>query len=100
VVEHTGGGAVRGRDRGPKGAVEKILVNCMLEMATLGDASVDRCELKTAGVNQLPHDPHEGKKDRRSERVDRAIESLVASGRLVVEGVRMTLAAGNTSRIA
>lgn len=93
VVRHAEGRVERSK-RTPKGTVERIVVNVLTE--ALGSAMgglVDRTLLMEGVIAQMTG-PGEGKKDRRSERASRAIESLVGSRTLRVEGVRLGFSEG------
>lgn len=89
IVEHAEGTVRRTKDKGPKGDVEKIVMSCFADLEGLGGEGVEFLDLKGAAINQLPFDPVEGKKDRRGERVGRAIESLQASQRLKANGTKL-----------
>jgi hypothetical protein len=89
VVEHAGEPAGRaGRDRGPKGAVEKLVLQQLEELHGLGNG-VFVGDLVAAAVGQMVQE--EGKRDRRSFRVHRALEGLQAAARVRVEGGKVVL---------
>ncbi len=91
IVEHGEGTVSRAKNKGPKGNIERMVLSAMLDLASLGDGAVEHFELKAAVVDQLTFDPQVDKRDRRGERVERAIESLQAANRVGKEGTRLVL---------
>lgn len=91
VVQHSTGAVRRSRDRGPKGSVERLVVQALKDLASLADGTVELLDLKASVAAQMPFDPAEGKRDRRGEVTNRAIESLRDAGRLVVNGTSLRL---------
>jgi hypothetical protein len=86
VVEHTDGTSVRAiaaaAQQGPKGAVERLVMMQLEELIGLGSELVHVNDLLTSVCAQMPHDPNDGKRDRRNFRAHRALEGLVAAGRV------------------
>lgn len=81
VVRHADGPAGGYSDRpAPKGTVEIMVVETVAGLTDL-DGEPSYNDAVEACVAQLPHD--ESKRDRRRERVVRAIESLTSTGHLV-----------------
>ena len=93
VVEHGEGRVSRARDKGPKGVVEKLVHSAMLDLAGLADGAVEHSTLKAHVISQLSFDPHVDKRDRRGERVERAIESLLAGSRVQRDGIKLRFVA-------
>ena len=85
VVRHADGPAGGGADDRPepKGAVEKVVLSTLAAIIEL-DGEPSYNDLKEACAAQLPHD--ETKRDRRGERVTRALDGLVAAGRIETRG--------------
>jgi hypothetical protein len=52
------------------------------ELIGLGSELVHVNDLLTSVCAQMPHDPNDGKRDRRNFRAHRALEGLVAAGRV------------------
>lgn len=82
VVEHTSAvdKSQRASKKEPKGNIEKMLLRLFKDTMDLADGTVKETELIEAAVDQMP--VGEGKRDRRRERVMRAMESLLSSGAL------------------
>lgn len=101
IVEHNDQGAVqRGKDKGPRGDVQRLILAAMRDLEGLGEPWVEYTELKDAVVNQLAFDPADGKKDRRGERVNNPLDRLVADGILVKQGTKLMVATGNSQKKA
>jgi stage V sporulation protein SpoVS len=98
VVHHDSGTgpSVRrmAKDKGPRGVVEKIVMQAIAGMQGLADGAVDVLELKAAVASQMEFDPLEGKRDTRNQRIDRAIEGLIGAGRLVRNGMQLAEVSG------
>jgi hypothetical protein len=78
VVRHNAGGRVHTCTRGPKGAVEKEVMRVVEELTAEGPVHVS--VVKAAAEGRI--DRGEGRQDRRGYRVQRAIDSLIETGRL------------------
>lgn len=85
VVEHSEGSARRTVDRGPKGAVEKLVLEQLEDAVGLGAEAVAVTDLMDRVKAQMPQE--EGKRDQRGFRIHRALESLRAAHRIAVDGV-------------
>lgn len=85
VVEHSEGSARRTADRGPKGAVEKLVLEQLEDAVGLGAEALAVTELMEKVKAQMPQE--EGKRDQRGFRIHRALESLRAAHRIAVDGV-------------
>ena len=94
VVEHSEGKVRRVRDKGPKGNIEKLVIQALKDNADLADATVELHALKQAVSLQIPFDAQAGKRDRRNERIMRAIESLRDADRVTVSGTKLKLVEG------
>lgn len=92
IVEHTGTTArdVR-RDKGPKGGIQRLVMDQLNDLIGVGDPMVTLHDLKAAVINQIPFDPNEGKRDTRNQRVLSALESLQEAGRILVQGLNISL---------
>ena len=89
VVEHNDSGRVQRGNKGPKGAVERLVIEQLEEQIGMGGGTVDVNVLMGLVKSQMPL--AEGKRDQRSAHIHRALESLRASNRIVVEGVQIGL---------
>jgi len=83
VIEHTSAvdKSQRAVKKEPKGNIEKMLLRLFKDMMNLADGTAKETELVESAVDQMPME--EGKRDRRRERVMRALESLLSSGALI-----------------
>lgn len=90
VVEHVGEPVQRTTAATPKGAVERLVLSTLEDLSGVGNAFVEHGQLKEATRAQIPHDPAAGR-DRRGERIERAIESLIANGFLHISGTTLCL---------
>lgn len=89
VVEHVGDVARRtDRPRPPKGSVERLVLAQLEELSGVTNEPVEHPILKEAVRGQIPHDEASGR-DRRGERIERAIESLIGAGRVAVNGNKL-----------
>ena len=70
----------------PKGAVEKIVLRTLTDIHDLTGQGVNTTVLVDNAVAQIPFDKAEGKRDKRREHVLRAVQSLVAAGRIANSG--------------
>ena len=88
VVEHTEGTvkAVRGRKLGP---VENLVYKTLLDNAEADDGGIDRTALIALAIDQIVLE--DGKRDRRKERVNRALEELLTRKVVVLAGSRCVL---------
>lgn len=94
IVEHSEGKVRRVRDKGPKGNIERLVVQGLKDLADLADATVELHVLKESVALQIPFDAQEGKRDTRNQRIDRAIESLRDANRVTVSGTKLKLVEG------
>lgn len=92
IVEHGQGTVARKKDKGPKGSIERLVVNVMRDLIGLGEPFVEVLDLKAAVANQIAFDPAEGKRDTRGQRIDRALDTLRDAGRIVVKGTTLGFA--------
>lgn len=86
VVRHADGGPAAGEGSSmpePKGAVEKLVLATLAQIIDL-DSEPAYNDLVEACAGQLQQDPE--KRDRRRERVVRALEKLTADGHVVTAG--------------
>lgn len=90
IVEHAEGKVRRVKDRGPKGNVERLVVDVLTDLVGVANDAVEVADVKAAAAAQMPHE--EGKRDTRGQRINRAIESLRDSGRVFVAGTTLKLA--------
>lgn len=81
VVEHSDVVPKAQRKKEPKGSIERTVVRVFSDLTSLCAGGIQDLVLLNAVVDQLPAE--EGARDRRREKVLRACEGLVASGRLV-----------------
>lgn len=91
VVHHDGGGASVRRvpaDRGPKGAIERVVLRQLDEFGGITQEGVFVAELLAGAVSQMPHTAADGR-DRRNFKAHRALEALIASGYVAVENGRV-----------
>ena len=88
-VEHGTGTVARTRDRGPKGSTEKMVLSAMGDLLKVDSPWVELHDVKEAVSAQMPHDPTAGKRDTRSQRILRAIETLQHAHRVVVNGTQL-----------
>ena len=84
VLQHTAAVPKAQRKAEPKGAVEKLVCKVLADLTDIGADTVDANTLVEACVAQLVAEP-DGKRDRRRERVMRALESVTSGGQVVVE---------------
>lgn len=89
VVEHNDSGRVQRGSKGPKGAVERLVLEQLEEQIGMGGGTVDVNVLMGLVKGQMPL--AEGKRDQRSAHIHRALESLRANNRIVVEGTQIGL---------
>jgi hypothetical protein len=71
-------------------ALGKLVLSVLTDLGGVANDGVQHPQLKEAVRAQLPHDPATGR-DRRGERIERAFESLIGSGFLVVSGTTIRL---------
>lgn len=89
IVEHGDGQVRRLAQRGPKGAIEKLVLNVMEDLAGLAEGVVPHVTLKEAAKAQMPYE--EGSRDTRGQRIERALESLIAARHVVREGAGLRI---------
>lgn len=77
VVEH-GEAAAKGRKAGPKGDVEKVVWQALLDSQSMDGVAPDTNTIIEASIVQIMHDG--GKRDTRRQRVMRALEGLKGRG--------------------
>lgn len=75
----------------PKGANERLLIGAIEDMLDLTGATGTDIEAAVAAAAAKAPPPEAGKKDQRRKNMRRALESLVASGRLKVSGDEVSL---------
>jgi hypothetical protein len=95
-VEHGTGTVARSRDRGPKGSTEKLVLTAMSDLVKVDSPFVDLHDVKEAAMAQMPHDVASGKRDTRSQRILRAIETLQQAKRIVINGTQLKFAEVNS----
>lgn len=88
VVSHCEASNLRDRKK-LKGANQKIVLRMFDELEGLDGEGVDRAALKAAVVSEIEFDAAAGKKDRRGELADKAIESVRDAGFFFAEGARL-----------
>lgn len=87
VVEHADGAVRRVVDRGPRGAVEKLVLNTLEDMSGVSGQAVSHLDLKAAVKTQMTYE--EGTRDTRGQRIERALESLIAARHVVRDGAAL-----------
>lgn len=95
-VEHGTGTVARARDRGPKGSTEKLVLTAMSDLVQVDSPFVELHDVKEAVMSQMPHDAASGKRDTRSQRIMRAIETLQQASRIVISGTQLKFAEVNS----
>jgi len=95
VVRHTEDKPVKRSERGPKGSVERLVLDVMRDVIPLGSEWVEVLDVKAKAKEQMPFDPAEGRRDTRGQRLDRAIDHLREAKRIVVQGTKLGFCEGN-----
>jgi hypothetical protein len=95
VVRHTEDKPVKRSERGPKGSVERLVLDVMRDVIPLGSEWVEVLDVKEKAKEQMPFDPAEGRRDTRGQRLDRAIDHLREAKRIVVQGTKLGFCEGN-----
>jgi hypothetical protein len=83
--------AKRSAADGVKGAIERLLMQQVEELAGVADEPLFVSLVLDATCAQMPHDENEGKRDRRRFKAQRALEALIAAGRLRIENGKVGL---------
>jgi len=89
VLQHTNAVPKAQRKKEPKGDIQVLAWRLFNDLVGLSDGAegVRATDLWDACVAQLPEE--EGKRDTRMQRVKRAVDGLVAAGRIFVDGARL-----------
>lgn len=89
VLQHTNAVPKAQRKKEPKGDIQVLAWRLFNDLLGLSDGSegVRATDLWDACVAQLPEE--EGKRDTRMQRVKRAVDGLVATGRIYLNGARL-----------
>ena len=90
VVEH-GEVVPKGSGREPKGANERTVWRVAGEMQGLDGTGPGIKELLDRCVNETPFDDGSGKRDRRRENLNRALNELISATKLQIEGGQIRL---------
>lgn len=87
VVHNDHGGVSRAKDKGPRGAAQRVVMSAYDDLVGLGSPWVEHEDLVQAAAAQVPRE--EGKDDRRVETMRRAVNSLEKSGWFVAEKTKL-----------
>jgi hypothetical protein len=98
VVVHRESGRASVRDiamvdaaSGARGAIERVVMRAIEDAIGVGGGAAFVGDVIDAACNQLPFDPHDGKRDRRRFKVQRALETLIGASRVRVEDGKLGL---------
>ncbi len=91
VVEHHHGGGPSARGARHIGNVERLVMRALSDLSGTDEQIAEHADLKAEAIARLPFEAGSGKRDRRGERVERAIEGLIATGELRRAGTRIAV---------